>query len=200
MGSILLRSHRAAGFVDRLEIEAKERARLLLAEAEAEAARIRSAVEAEREEALREACRAGREEGLAGAAEALLAAARARQERLEGAEREVATAAIEVARKLIGRALAERPETVVELARRALEPVRARREVVLRVNPADAPLLQAEQTRLGALLDRAQGVSVREDPGIERGGVVVETEGGRVDARVEAQLSVLERAISEEKP
>ena len=193
----ILKGARSPGVVDRLEREARDRAQALLWDAEQAAARIRGAAEAECEEALRTAVRAGREEGLAGAATALLAAAEVRQRRLEGLEREIATVALEVARKLVGRALSERPELVAELARRALEPVRARREVLLRVSPADAPLLRAEQPRLAALLDRAPGVALREDEGIEPGGVVVETEAGRVDARVETQLSVLERVLGE---
>ncbi len=193
----ILQAARAPGVVDRLELEARERARGLLAEAQEAAARIRLALERERDETLRAATLAGREEGLAAAAAALLAAAEVRRQRLDGLEREIAAVALEVARKLVGRVVAERPELVTELARRALEPVRARREVLLRVNPADAPRLREEQPRLASLLDRAPGVSIREDAGIEPGGVVVETEAGRVDARVEAQLAVLERALGE---
>lgn len=196
----LLKGARSPGVIDRLELEARERARALQADAAQAAARTRAAAEADREEALRAAARAGREEGLASAGAALLASAEARQRRLEGLEREIAGVALDVARKLVGRALAEHPEIVAELARRALEPVRARREVLLRVNPGDAPLLRAEQPRLAALLDRAPGVLVREDGGIEPGGVVVETEAGRVDARFETQLSVLERVLGEQAP
>lgn len=193
----ILQAARAPGVVDRLELEVRERARGLLAEAQETAAQIRLGAERERDEALRAAAVAGREEGLAAAAAALLAAAEMRRQRLVGLEREIAAVALEVARKLVGRVVGERPELVTELARRALEPVRARREVLLRVNPADAPRLREEQPRLAALLDRAPGISIREDPGIEPGGVVVETEAGRVDARVEAQLAVLERAMGE---
>jgi type III secretion protein L len=183
--------------LDRLELDARERARALLAEAEAAAAAIRQEAERGRDEALRAASAAGREEGLASAAAVLLQAADERRCRLEGLEREIAAVALEVARKLVGRAVAECPGLVAELALRALEPVRARREVLLRVNPGDAPLLRVEEPRLAALLDRAPGVAVREDPAIHPGDVVVETEAGRVDARLEAQLSVLERALSE---
>jgi flagellar biosynthesis/type III secretory pathway protein FliH len=200
MLSILKASTCSPRLVDRLELEARERGRALVAEAEEAAARIRAAAETEREEALRAAVRAGREEGLATAGAALLAVAEARQRRLEGLEREIAAVALEVVRKLIGVAVAERPELVAQLALRALEPVRSRREVLLRANPVDAPLLRAELPRLAALLDRAPGISVREDPCIEPGGVVVETEAGRVDARVEAQLSILERLLGEGLP
>jgi len=200
MASIVKAASRAASLVDRHEAEARERARALAAEAEEWASRTRSAVAAERVAALQAAARAGREEGLASAAAALLAVAETRRRRLEGLEHEIACVALEVARKLLGRTLVEHPEAVVDLARQALAAVRSRREVVLRVNAADAPLLRAEQPALCALLERAPGIGIREDPALERGGVVVETEAGRVDARVEAQLELVERAVREEPP
>jgi type III secretion protein L len=196
----ILKAERSAGLVDRLELEARERARALVSEAEETAGRSRVAFESEREAALRAATLAGREEGLAEAAAVLAEVALARQRLLDGLEREIAAVGLEVARKLVGSELAARPEAVVEVARRALEPVRTRREVLVRVNPADAPRLRAEQPRLGALLERARGLSLREDAAVSRGGVVVETEAGRVDARVEAQLALLELAVGKGQP
>jgi flagellar biosynthesis/type III secretory pathway protein FliH len=193
----ILKSARDSAVVDALELAARERARVVLAEAEGQAASVRAEAAREREVALQNATRAGREEGLASAAAALLSVAEARQRRLEAAEGEIAAVALQVARKLVGRAVCEHPELVAELTRQALEPVRSRREVLVRVNPRDAPLLRAEQPRLRELLDRAPGIAVREDAAIDPGGVVVETEAGRVDARVEAQLAVLERALAE---
>jgi flagellar biosynthesis/type III secretory pathway protein FliH len=191
----ILKAARDARVVDRLEVEARERARAQLSAAEEEAARLRQAVEAERSEVLRAAALAGLEEGKAHAATALAEVAAAREARLASLEDEVAEVALAVARRILGRVLEERPEWVVELARSGLLAARARREVALRVHPDDAPLLRAETPRLAALLERAPGLAVREDPRVERGGVVVETEAGRVDARVDAQLALLERAL-----
>jgi type III secretion protein L len=196
----ILKTTRAPALVDRIELAARERARTILAEAEESAARVRAEAALERDEAARHGARAGREEGLASAASILLAAAEARRRRLEALEGEVAAVALHVARKLVGVVVCEHPEVVADLARRALEPVRARREVLVRVNPRDAPLLRAQEPRLRELLDRAPGITLREDAAIEPGGVVVETEAGRVDARIEAQLAVLERALGEGAP
>jgi flagellar biosynthesis/type III secretory pathway protein FliH len=41
-------------------------------------------------------------------------------------------------------------------------------------------------------------VGVEVDPAVERGGVVVESDLGRVDARLDAQLEALRRALTEE--
>jgi len=178
--------------------DAQERARAVVAAAEDEARRLRAQAEAEIARARANAAEEGRREGLSQAAAALARAAAARDRRLALAEREVAAVAIDVARTLIGRELDQDPGTVADLAARALSAARDRREVTLRVNPADAEAIRAAAGRLAAMLARAPGLEVREDPGLARGDAVVETEAGRVDARVETQLAALARALDEE--
>lgn len=177
--------------------DAAAEARALRAEAVAEAARIRADALAERDRVRAEAAEAGRQEGLGRAAAALATAAAARARLLTGLEGEVAALALEVAGRLVGRALALEPGLVVELAAAALAEARERREVALRVSPADAPAVRAAEGRLAALLARAPGLAVREDPALGPGQVVVETEAGTLDARVEAQLAELARAIED---
>jgi len=167
---------------------AEARARAIVAEAEAARARIAA-----------EAAEEGRGQGLARAAATLCAAAAARDRRLAAVEREVAALALEVARKILGCELAEREGAVADLAARAIAEARERREVTLRVNPADAAAVRAAGGRLEALLVRAP-LALREDPAIPRGGAIVETEAGRIDARIETQLAQLARAVEEELP
>jgi type III secretion system HrpE/YscL family protein len=183
--------------IEAAEFNAAERARAIVAEAEARARELLEGAQEERERIRADAAEQGRAEGLARAGATLVAAAAARDRRLAGAEREVVALALDVARKVLGRELAQDPGAVADLAAQALAVARDRREVTLRVNPADADAIRAAAGRLGALLARAPGLDVREDPTVERGGAVVETEAGRVDARVEAQLAALARAIEE---
>ena len=183
--------------IEAAEFNAAERARAIVAEAEARARELLEAAQAERERIRADAAEQGRAEGLARAGATLVAAAAARDRRLAGAEREVVALALDVARKVLGRELAQDRSAVADLAAQALAVARDRREVTLRVNPEDADAIRAAAGRLGALLARAPGLDVREDPAVERGGAVVETEAGRVDARVEAQLAALARAIEE---
>jgi flagellar biosynthesis/type III secretory pathway protein FliH len=71
--------------------------------------------------------------------------------------------------------------------------------VVLRIHPEDAPAARDGAGRLARALGRA-AVELREDPSVPRGGAVVDTEAGRVDAGLEAQLEVLARALEEALP
>jgi flagellar biosynthesis/type III secretory pathway protein FliH len=179
-------------------LDADRRVREAVAAAEARAREVLTAAEAERARVLAEAREAGRREGEARAAAALVRAAEARDRLLRDAGREVASLALAVARKVLGRELAA-PESVLPLAEAALAAARGRREVVLRVHPTNARAIRAGEGRLAAALGRAP-VEVREDAALVPGAVVVDTEAGRIDAGIEAQLEVLERAVAEALP
>jgi type III secretion protein L len=197
MARILKTSVEATRRVPAAVLQASERARAIVASAEEGASRLAADAEADAARLRAEAIHAGRHEGLARAAAMLAGAAEERERRLAPLAREVAGLALDVARRVLGDALAARPELVVELAARALAEARNREVVVLRVAPGDAERVRAAEGRLAALLRRAPGVKIREDAALAAGDVVVETEAGRVDARVTAQLAMLERALAE---
>jgi flagellar biosynthesis/type III secretory pathway protein FliH len=178
--------------------DADRRVREMIARAEEEARGIAAAAEASRARLVAEAAEEGHREGLARAAATLAAAGRERDRCLAAAEREVVALALAVARKVLGRELAY-GAAVADLAARALEEARARREVLLRVNPADAAAVREAEGRLAAILLRAP-LAVREDPAVPPGGAVVETEAGCVDASVDTQLALLARALDEASP
>jgi type III secretion protein L len=174
---------------------AAQRSRDVLAAAEADARRIRESAEGEREQVLAGAVEAGRQEGLARAAAALAAAAAERDRLLASAEAELVRLALAVAGKVVAGEVALSHEAVTRIAAEALEAARDRREVLLRVHPADAGALRAQEPRLAGLLARARAVEIREDPCVGRGGVVVETEAGVVDARIETRLEALRSVL-----
>ena len=176
--------------------DADRRVREMLGSAELEASRIRAEAEAEREVVRARAVEEGRREGHARAAATLALAAAERQRLLASCQREVVTLVLALARKVLGRELAERADAIAELAAQALAEARERRDVVLGVNPADAPAIRAAEGALGAVLVRAR-LAVREDPGVPRGSVVVDTEAGLLEAGIDAQLEHLGRALEE---
>jgi type III secretion protein L len=180
--------------------DAGERARALVAKAEDDARALRAEAEADRERLRAEAVTAGRAEGLASAAAALASAARERDRRLAGVERELVALAVDVARRILGRELAADPDAVVGVAREALAAARGRRELTLRVNPSDAGALRGAQAVLAGAIAPAAAFAIREDPTVPPGGALVETEAGLVDARLETQLAALLRALEAAAP
>jgi flagellar biosynthesis/type III secretory pathway protein FliH len=180
---------------DALVHGAAVRAREALEAAQVEAAQLRAEARAERAQALSEARELGRQEGLALATETVARAQAVRARMRAAADDEPIALALAIARKVLGRELKLDRSAVVEIAAQALAEVRDRREVVLRVNPGDAAELRSQRTRLQELLPRAPWLELREDEAVAPGGVVVETEAGVVDARLESQLAALERAL-----
>ena len=141
-----------------------------------------------------------RERGLAQAradADARLAAAwlalRAREERAAEADLERAIGLAKVlAERLVGGELAIAPDKVVDLARAALAEARGARRVRIQANPLDADALRGHLEEVGL---PAQSVEVDVDPQLARGALVLHTDLGTVDARLQPQLERLAQAL-----
>jgi type III secretion protein L len=159
---------------ERVLAEARAAARQLSAAAEADAAAIRASARAE-----------GRSEGLADAAEMLVWAAGERDRLIAAVEPEVARLALGIAAKILGREAELGPALVQEVAARALSDARERTLVTLRVHPLDLPAVREREAVLSALVPRVSGIAWVSDASVGRGGVVVETETGSIDAQLE---------------
>jgi flagellar assembly protein FliH len=171
-----------------------------LARAESDAASLRAAA---REEGLKE----GREEALASltpglealsqAAEAVRADQYARAERLEA---HAVDLALFLAEKVIGGALAVQPERVVEAVRGALRAIVERERVTILVHPEDLELVRGAMDDMRTTLGGIEHCEVQAERRVSRGGAVVRTPDGDVDARVETKLKrareVVEAALS----
>jgi flagellar biosynthesis/type III secretory pathway protein FliH len=164
------------------------------AEAEARAVIERAGQEAD---AIREvAAGRGREEGLASVTEIHARALLERDRLLDRAREELIELAFGIAERVIGDVVRSRPDLVVELAARVIEGSRGRVELTIHAHPSDLPSLREAKPRL---LSRSGGTPrIRLAPceGLARGGVVVETELGRVEASIEGQLAALRRVAS----
>ncbi|MFW5876886.1 MAG: type III secretion system stator protein SctL [Myxococcota bacterium] len=173
-------------------LDARQRAEHILAEARSEADRIVSEARAEADRIRREATEAGLREGQARAATLVTRASEIRDRMLTDAEGQVTKLALAVARRLVGAAAASDPSLVRGLVEQALARTRRARTLELRVHPDDAPQVRE-------LVDgRPREISVEADASIERGGCVLHTDVGDVDARLEVQLAAIERALSTE--
>jgi flagellar biosynthesis/type III secretory pathway protein FliH len=177
--------------------DAEAEARRRLDDAAGEARAIVERAHAEADVVRQAAAAAGREEAMAAATEAVARAALARDRLVASAEPEIVELAFAVAARVLARAAESDREAVVEIAARALDAVRQRADVTLRTHPDDLAALRAAEPRLLARLKRARRLALVADAAVERGGVVVESEAGTVDARLTTQLDALRRALAE---
>lgn len=129
-----------------------------------------------------------------GAAETV-AAAVARGRALAAEEGAVIALACAVARSILGREAASGPEVLRDVTARALARIRGARLVVLRVHPDD---VDATRSAAGGWfppgIEPAE-IAVRGDAAVARGGVVVESERGRIDATLDRQLEEIARIL-----
>ena len=160
----------------------------LLARAEAEAEMVRAAARSEGYEA-------GRAEALAALSPALealqTAVVAAREERIAAADQlEVHSVelALFLAEKIVGGALAVEPSRVVEAVRGALRGIVERERVTVLVHPEDLELVREAMDEMRATLGGIEHCEVQAERRVGRGGAIVRTQDGDVDARVETKL------------
>jgi flagellar biosynthesis/type III secretory pathway protein FliH len=175
--------------------DAKLEADRLIAEARVEAERVLQAAHDETERLRRRAEAEGRERGLAAVTELLVGARAATARARANAETELRTLAVRIAEKILGRELQVDAGAVVDVARAALKHAGEPREVLLRCAAEDLEALERGKPRLVERCRAAQVVVFRADPGVTRGGCIVETELGVIDARLSTQLDAIERAL-----
>jgi flagellar assembly protein FliH len=170
----------------------------MIAEATAEAARIREQARAEGHDDGR---RAGHADGLAETAAAAAALGEAlaglqalRGEVAEAVERDAIDLALALAEKILVGAIQARPELVVEVVQGALRRVSDRRRITVLVNPGDLEMVRAAiGGRSSEIAQQTQANDIelcdlQGDQRVGRGGAIVRTAEGEVDAGVHTQL------------
>ena len=124
-------------------------------------------------------------EALAAAEEAV----RSREEEfLRAAERSAVELAIAIAEKIVAGTVEARPETVLDVVGGALLRTASRHRLAIEVNPDDLELVAESAEGLAAKLGGVQRLDVVAERRIERGGCIVRTEEGEIDARIGSQL------------
>jgi flagellar assembly protein FliH/type III secretion protein L len=174
-------------------LEAVEKARAIVARAEAEARAVVARAEAEAAELAQTlAARARTEAARALAARELVLASR-ESTALERELENVVSLARLLAERLLGEALALDPTRVVALARQALAEARGARRVTIAAHPEDVPLLEH------ALAERklAPPLTVVADRARARGHLRLETDIGTLDAELAPELDRLTEKLRE---
>jgi type III secretion system HrpE/YscL family protein len=167
---------------------AQREADALLVRAKAEAERVRSEAHAE-----------GRERGLAAVTELLVSARASAARSRRDSTVELRGLAVKIAEKLLGRALALDPAMVVDLAAQALGHAGEPKALRLRCHPEDLELLESGRPRLMERCVSLGVLRIEADEQVPRGGCVLDSELGHVDARLATQLDAIDRALRGEE-
>ena len=100
-----------------------------------------------------------------------------------------------IARKVIKDEVVERREVVINNIKEAIKRVKDRDRIDIRVNFADLDMTTAHKDELIRMMESLKKVNIYEDSRVERGGCIIETDVGAIDARISTQLDAIEEAI-----
>ncbi len=106
--------------------------------------------------------------------------------------------AVSVAQRIVGACAEMRREPVLLAVSDCLGYLRDRTRVTVKVNPKDLDLVREHRKDWMEAVEGIGALTVEADPALSRGGCVLETDAGDVDARVEERLAMLNAALLEE--
>jgi flagellar assembly protein FliH len=114
---------------------------------------------------------------------------------IEGAEPEIVRLSVTIAERILTQHVALEPNTVLEMTRSAIARLVSRETVTVRVNPADLEVMREHREQLMAMND-IDNLRIIEDQRVDRGGVLLETDAGTIDAKVSTQLREVRRLLA----
>ncbi len=109
----------------------------------------------------------------------------------------VISLAIEIAKKIVKKEIEKDEDFVIGQVKDAIKRVIGVERIKLRINPEDEKLIKELKPELLQIADSTRDIIVEPDPSIERGGCIIESELGNVDARISTQFSLIENSLIE---
>jgi len=122
-----------------------------------------------------------------------------REEIFRNIESVVVEMSISIAKKIVYEITENEREVVVTTAREAIKKASDREMIKIKINPVDYETLNKNRTALLKSLDGIKSIVIEEDPAIQPGGCLVETNQGDIDGRIDSQMRVIEDEIRRRK-
>jgi len=123
-----------------------------------------------------------------------------RGEIIKNVEKQLVMIVVLIARKVVKSISEHQRGVVMHNIREALSKVRGRTDVVVRVNIEDLELTTVHKDELMKMVEDIKNVTILEDSTVDRGGCIIETDFGNIDARIASQFEAIEERIKEIMP
>ncbi len=103
--------------------------------------------------------------------------------------------AMTAVKRLIGKELKQNPETVVDIVSTALRPVSQHRKITIYVSKHDYDLLEENRPRIREIFEYLESLSITVRDDVAKGGCIIETEAGIINAQLDSQMDALQGAF-----
>ncbi len=198
-----------------LKNQAAAEAEKLLTEAKAEAEAILTEAKQNQENITNNAYKTGYEEGheegfKEGKAEAERLVDRLhlmiekimdkREQILSETEQQIVDLVLLMTRKVVKVISENQRNVVMSNIVHALRKVKGRGDVLIHVNMAELALTSEHTKEFLSSVENVKNITIVEDSAVDKGGCIIETDFGSIDARISSQLSELEQKILEISP
>ncbi len=175
-------------------IEANDEARQIIEKAQTYADDLRLDVETEADLLRENAYQEGKGKALLEMTKILIDSREIRDKTLSETEQDILRLSVKLAEKIIGREIKTDKATVVDIVANSLRNAKRQDKLTIRVSQKDYSTVQEKFVELSQS-SRTSYVDIVPDPRVTLGGCIIESEVGTIDARLETQLRVLEKAL-----
>ena len=113
----------------------------------------------------------------------------------EEMQKRIIPIALKAAKKIVGREIELKEETIVDIVIENLKSVAQHKKITIYVNKRDHEILEQHKPRLRTLFESLESLSIRPREDIAIGGCVIETEIGISNAQLDHRWNALEKAF-----
>ncbi|MED5353938.1 MAG: FliH/SctL family protein, partial [Nitrospinota bacterium] len=119
-----------------------------------------------------------------------------RKEMYEKVEREMVEMVLKLSKKVIHFEFSRREDAVQDMIRLAVQSVLDRESMVIKIHPTDKEYAESFRPELLHMFSEIKNITFVANSGVARGGCVVETNFGVIDARIEKLEEQIDRILN----
>lgn len=120
---------------------------------------------------------------------------RLQQEFYGRVEGEILDLVLATTRKVVQREVDNQEDMILRILKEAIAQSIDRDRIVVRINPADFDFVHGHKSDIVQAIDGIKHLVIERDEAISRGGAIVESDYGSIDARIERRFEEVEKAL-----
>ncbi len=114
---------------------------------------------------------------------------------LESSSGQIVSLVMQIAIKVIKRITDSQKDIVLENVNEVLKRIKDKTQITIRVNLDDLDIVRHKKSDFISRFDIIETLEIIEDPNIGKGGCIIETNFGEIDARISSQLDKIEENL-----
>jgi flagellar assembly protein FliH len=123
-----------------------------------------------------------------------------RNEIIDETETQLISLVLQISQKVIKVISENQKNVVVNNVIQALRKLKTRNDVIVRVNLDDVDIASERIKDFMRMVENVKSITVVEDSSVDKGGCIIETDFGEIDARIASQLNEIQQKVLEMAP